>query len=66
MFREKSTPSFFCNNKLSDLDLLIVRVVFRQALGLEGEELAQREVDVIDIAYDDVPEHQYKEEEVKN
>lgn len=32
-------------------------------LELEEEELLEREVDVVDIAYDEVPEHHYKEEE---
>ncbi|KAK2192391.1 hypothetical protein NP493_30g02055, partial [Ridgeia piscesae] len=32
-------------------------------LGLDEEELVEREVDVVDIAYDEVPEHHYKEEE---
>ena len=36
----------------------------RQCHSLPDEILTEREVDVIDIAFDDVPEHHYKSEEV--
>ena len=35
-----------------------------QCLGLDEEELVEREVDFVDIAYDEIPENNYKKEEV--
>ena len=37
-----------------------------QCLGLTEEVLEQREVDFVDIAYDEFPEKYYKEEEVRD
>ena len=39
-------------------------LLFLQCLDLSSEELAEREVDHIDIALDEVAEHKYKEAEV--
>lgn len=38
-------------------------IFFLQCLGLSPEELEQREVDFLDIAYDEIKPHHYKEAE---
>ena len=42
-----------------------VNVCWMQCLRLTEEELAEREVDVVDIAFDELAEKHYKEEEVR-
>jgi len=41
-------------------------VFWVQCLGLSEEELAEREVDVVDIAFDELAEKHYKVAEVRH
>lgn len=45
---------------------MFVCFFFLQCLGLSEQDLKEREVDHVDIAYNEVPEKHYKMEEVMN
>lgn len=68
-FKSNLIVSFFCNIIESvhhKTHMKLINPFYLQSLGLSSEDIALREVDFIDIAYDPLVEKHYKEEEVRN